>query len=187
VTRRLPRRLILPAVVAAAALAQACMAADPGTRAGCTVLMGGFGTMTQDAAINGRWLGLDSDLSHAVGDKLGKAGYRMSDFTVYLPDAKLRAKALEDTVYKTGCHRVLQISFDLGGGKSKDAPQSGFVVSVSHLDEFVAADGKSRTLKITEVYNTEYEYLPDRAKKPTLEALAQSVTDDLAKAGVLAD
>ena len=161
------------------------MAADPGSKSGCTLLMGGFGTMTQDQETNGRWLGFSSDLAHAVGDKLGKAGYRMSDFIVYLPDPTLRARALEETVYKTGCHKVLQISFDLRSTPDpKGAPQSGFVVSLSRLEESVAPDGKSRTIKIIEAYNVEYEYVPSHPK-PTLDALAQSVADDLAKAGLL--
>jgi hypothetical protein len=177
---------LTPAAVATAVLAQPALAgADPAGKAGCTVLMGGYGTMTQDQETNGRWLGLNSDLSHAVGDRLGKAGYRMSDFIVYLPDPTLRAKALEDTVYKTGCHKVLQISFDLHSGNAgaKDAPQSGFVVSLSRLEQDVAPDGKSRTLKVIEEYNVEYEYVPSHPK-PTLEGLAQSVTDDLVKAGL---
>lgn len=185
-TSPLLRRLILPVALTAAILAQPCMAGtDPGGKPGCTVLTGGFGTMTPDPDTNGRWLGFNSDLSHAVSSRLGKAGYRLSDFVVYLPDPALRAKALEDTVYKTGCHKVLQISYDLRGPSApKDAPQSGFVVSVSRLEQTVAPDGKSRTLKIIEEYNTEYEYIPSHPK-PTLDGLAQSVTDDLVKSGLL--
>lgn len=180
---------VVSAAVAAATVAQPALAADPASQAGCTVLTGGFGTMTQDQEVNGRWLGLNSDLSHAVSDKLGKAGYRLTDFIVYLPDPAKRAKVLEETVYKTGCHKVLQITFALSGGTpgapaSKDAPESGFVVSVSRLEQDVAPDGKSRTLKIIEEYNVEYEYVPSRPK-PTLDSLAQSVTDDLVKAGLL--
>lgn len=177
--------LMLQAAVAVAVLAQPALAAEPGSTSACTLLMGGFGTMTQDQETNAKWLGLSSDLAHSVGDKLGKAGHRISDFIVYLPDPTLRAKALQETVYKTGCHKVLQISFDLHSTPGpKDAPQSGFVVALSRLEETVAPDGKSRTIKIIETYNVEYEYIPSRPK-PTLDGLAQSVADDLAKAGLL--
>lgn len=160
-------------------------AAAPDNKTACTVLMGGYGTMTQDQETNGRWLGFNSDLSHAVSGKLGTAGYRLSDFIVYLPDPDKRAKALEETVYKTGCHKVLQITYELRSSPGpKDAPQSGFVVSVSRLEQDVAPDGKSRTLKIIEEYNVEYEYVPSRPK-PTLDSLAQAVTDDLVKAKLL--
>jgi hypothetical protein len=180
-------RLILPIVVAAAALAQPCQAGPaPGTDASCTLLMGAFGTITQDQHTNARWLTLGSDLSHTLSSLLTQQGYRIEDFIVYIPNAEVRAKALEDTIYKTGCHKVLQIHFDLQSGTSSPAgaPQSGFVVSVSRLEQTVAPDAKSRTLKIIEEYNVEYEYVPER-KKPTLEGLARSIADDLVKAGVL--
>jgi hypothetical protein len=167
--------------LAGAALAQApCFADTAGGR--CTLLMGGGGTATKDLDTNARWVTLSSDLSHAVGSALASRGYHLSDFIVYLPDPEQRAKALEQTIYKTGCGKMLQITYDLSGASG--APASGFVVSVSRFEQ-TAASRTARSVGIIEEYNVEYEYIPTKPK-PTLGELAQSVADDLAKAGVLA-
>jgi hypothetical protein len=182
----MPQSLIVLIAMVAGLVAPPCMAGPETATPSCTVLMGTDGTGAKDADTNARWLALDSDLSHAVSGLLKQQGYRISDLIVYLPDRDKRGKALEDTVYKTRCHKVVQINFDLQSGTPdpKGAPQSGFVVSVSRLEQTIAPDGKSRTLKIIEEYNTEYEYIPER-KKPTLDGLARSISDDLVKAGLL--
>jgi hypothetical protein len=183
----MPRRLILPLALAAGILAvQPCQAgAAPATEGDCTVLMGGGGPQTPDQSTYARWLGLASDLSHAVSRSLVKKGYRLSDFIIYLPDPDQRAKALEKTLYKTGCSKLLQISFALSSesNASGGAPASGFVVSVSRLEQ-TASSANSRGLRIAEEYNVEYEFAPGKPK-PTVAELAQSIADDLDKAHLL--
>jgi hypothetical protein len=196
-TPLVPRARIAPLVAAAALLiAPQCLGAGPapaGASSDCALLIAGTGTVEpirnappEDVLrLKMRWGQLSLQLSSDLGGILGKHGYHL---VPYAPDetAADSARLLENEIYRTGCSKLLRITYDLSGATSGtgDAPRSGFAVSVSRLEQTSATGAASRSVRIVEEYNVEYEYVPDRPK-PTLAGLAQSVAIDLEKAGLL--
>jgi hypothetical protein len=191
------RAWIAPLAVAVAALVPPqCLAAGPapaGASSDCALLIAGTGTVEaignappeEVLRLKMKWGQLSLQLSGDVGGTLGKDGYHLVPYT---PDASAAdsARLLENELYRTGCSKLLKITYDVSGATSSaaDAPRFGFAVSVSRLEQTSATGAASRSVRIVEEYNVEYEYVPERPK-PTLAGLAQSVATDLKKAGVL--
>jgi hypothetical protein len=196
-TPLVPRAWIAPLAAAAAILfPPQCLAGGPapsGASSDCALLIAGTGTVeairnapTEDVLrLKMQWGQLALQLSSDLGGILGKHGYHL---VPYAPDesAADSARLLENEIYRTGCSKLLKVTYDLSGATSSsgDAPRSGFAVSVSRLEQASTGGAASRSVRIVEEYNVEYEYVPNRPK-PTVTGLAQSVAADLEKAGVL--
>jgi hypothetical protein len=178
--------------VLAGLLIQPCMAAGPdvpGT-SGCTLLIGGGGTVTADKAVNSNWLKANGALSRDVLTELSALGYKVRGFVVDTPDADARAHTVGVYIARTGCGKLLQIAHELRTG-AKHSSRFAFVITVLHLEPAgaaaPAAGSSGRAVRLADDYSRQYEYAMTakvRQRLP-LGKLARTIAADLDKAGVL--
>ena len=155
----------------------------PGTaEAPCVVLLGGAGSMTGNAEIDGNWFKIDSAISNDVADQLTARSYDVRPLIIDTHDSQELFNALWSKLSETHCALTVQIFRELKA--SKDRADS-FSIKTTVL-KIIPHPG-SRVVTPASEYQKEYDFplTTEVMENLSLSTLAGRIADDIAAAGVL--
>jgi hypothetical protein len=120
----------------------------------CTLVMGGGGTVTPNAAVNSRWFAINRAVTIGVIEALRSKGYAVEQLIVDIRDANKRLAAMARELAHDKCTQVLQITHAL----NSDPASFTFSATVLHLLTATSTAGGKPILSVVGDYEQKYSY-----------------------------
>lgn len=182
-------RRLLPALVAAGVGSQAFAADAPSPTASpppCTVVLGGTGTLTGDAKLDGVWKQINTAVTEGLVAELRQQQYKIETLYPTATDAQAKFTEVMLTMQLHDCGQALQVTHTLASASASER-SVGFDILLFHVTEDGEnnADGK-RTGVVAADFEREYRYALDEAfLKRSLSQLGASYARDVIGSGRL--
>ena len=155
--------------------------AQPSPR--CAVLLGGGGTVTGVASVDGNWFKINSAVSEAVVTSLQAKGYDIRPLIIDVPDGDQRFHALWSNLSKSRCAKTVQISHALTGVNGRI---EGFSIQAEVIRFDLSTTGTASVTAVSE-YRKAYDFKMTQQvmESLSLSELGDRIADGISQSGVL--